>query len=133
MPWIRFEIHRHRWIARQSPENKRMVVLLDMYFSRNPHPGEMRAWGNFLCDFDTHGIMWEKILHFLERSGGYNLLLDYFRMRRPGRTGPTCMAASRSVPRNGLCFPRSTFCPSSARRGRRFLPPFLSPRAESVM
>ena len=69
-----------KWTASKSLENNSVVNLFDMYFSNDPHPDEMRSWGNFLCDLDTHGVIWEKILHYLERSGGYNSLLDYFRM-----------------------------------------------------
>jgi len=73
-------LYRLGWETRQSLENNRVVDLMDMYFSRNPDADEMRSWGCFLCDLDTLGVMWEKILNYLERSGGYNLLLDYFRM-----------------------------------------------------
>jgi tetratricopeptide (TPR) repeat protein len=73
-------LYRLEWETRQSLENSRVVDLMDAYFSANPDADEMRSWGNFLCDLDTHGVMWEKILNYLERSGGYNLLLDYFRM-----------------------------------------------------
>lgn len=69
-----------KWTASESLENNSVANLFDVYFSKEPHPDEMRSWGNFLCDLDTHGIIWEKILHYLERSGGYNSLLDYFRM-----------------------------------------------------
>ncbi len=69
-----------RWTASQNFENSSMINLFDMYFSKDPHPDEMRSWGDFLCDLDTRGVIWEKILHYLEKSGGYNSLLDYFRM-----------------------------------------------------
>jgi TolA-binding protein len=69
-----------KWSASQNFENSSVVNLFDMHFSKDPHPDEMLAWGNFLCDLDTRGFIWEKILHYLERSGGYNSLLDYFKM-----------------------------------------------------
>lgn len=69
-----------KWTASKSLENNSVVNLFDIYFSHDPHPDEMRSWGNFLCDLDTHGVIWAKILHYLEKSGGYNSLLDYFMM-----------------------------------------------------
>jgi len=69
-----------KWTPGQRLENNKVVNLFDMHFSKDPHTDEMRSWGNFLCDLDTRGVIWEKILLYLEKSRGYNSLLDYFRM-----------------------------------------------------
>lgn len=69
-----------KWAADQNLENNRVVNLFDMYFSKDQPSDELRSWGDFLCDLDTRGVIWEKSLNYLERSRGYNSLLDYFRM-----------------------------------------------------
>ena len=69
-----------KWTASQNLENNGVVNLFDMYFSKDQPSDEMCSWGDFLCGIDTCGEIWEKILHYLERSRGYNSLIDYFRM-----------------------------------------------------
>lgn len=69
-----------KWTPGQNFENNSVIKLFDMYFSKDHPSDEMRSWGNFLYELDTSGFIWEKTLHYLEGSGGYNSLLDYFRM-----------------------------------------------------
>lgn len=69
-----------KWSAVESLEKNRVINFFDLYFSKDQPLEELRSWGNFLCDLDFKGIIWEKILHYQEKGGGYNSLLEYFRL-----------------------------------------------------
>jgi len=68
-----------RWTSRLYLRENSIIDLMDLYFSKEPSPPEMRIWGKLLCELDLHGEIWEKVLYYLEKSRGYNFLLDYFR------------------------------------------------------
>jgi len=67
------------WASRSKLRSDFVVKLFDLYFAENPNPEEMRAWGHVLGEYDFKAEFWEKVLHYLERGGDYNFLLDYFR------------------------------------------------------